>query len=120
MHVHALFHLYTTYTYPLPQDHLVGVHLLASNLLATSTAENLNAAHPIRRMLRPHTYGAVSVNQGAVTNLASMYGILHRSVAMSWDSLNAALFKSFDLHRSVVALSLCKLLVTQQLQRQYL
>ena len=73
---------------------------MASNFLATSTAENLNASHPIRRMLRPHTYGTISVNLGAVNTLAPNGGILHRSVALTWQGLQDAYRKSLELIRS--------------------
>ena len=81
------------------QDHLVGIHLLASNLLATSTAQNLNASHPIRRMLRPHTYSAISVNLGAINTLLPDRGVLHRTVALTWQGLQHAYSKSVELLR---------------------
>ena len=77
----------------------MGIHLLASNFLATSTAENLNASHPIRRMLRPHTYGAINVNLGALQTLGKKDGILHRSVALTWKGVSKAFEKSFQLQR---------------------
>ena len=69
---------------------MVGIHFIASNSLATSTAENLNASHPIRRMLRPHTYSAISVNLGAINTLLPEGGVLHRSVALTWQGLQDA------------------------------
>ena len=41
------------------KDHLVGLHFMASNFLAAAEAEHLGAQHPIRRLLRPFTYGTV-------------------------------------------------------------
>ena len=86
---------------------MVGIHLFSSNFLARSTAENLNASHPIRRMLRPHTYGAVSVNLGAINLLVPERGVLHRSVALTWNSLQRAYYESlqkidrrFDMYKS--------------------
>ena len=81
----------------------MGIHLMASNFLARSTAENLNASHPIRRMLRPHTYGAVSVNLGAIKFLARKWAVLHRSVALTWESLKRGYRKSADAQRSARA-----------------
>ena len=91
---------------PLSQDHLIAVHLLASNLLTTSTAENLNANHPIRRLLRPHTYGAVKINYVALKNLFPKRGMLHRAVSLTWGGLNEAMFKSFESVKSVLLQSL--------------
>lgn len=60
------------------KDHLVGIHFMASNFLTTSSIENLGPLHPIRRLLRPHTYGAIEINLGAVKTLAVENGVAHR------------------------------------------
>jgi len=52
------------------RDHLVGLHFMASNFLAMAEAEYLGGKHPVRRLLRPFTYGTVSINLGAIATLA--------------------------------------------------
>ena len=83
------------------RDHLVGLHFMASNFLAASEAQYLNGTHPIRRMLRPYTYGTVSINLGAIKTLAVQNGILHRASAFTWDSLQEGFKISFDQNRFV-------------------
>ena len=81
------------------KDHLVGLHFMASNFLAAAEAEHLGAHHPIRRMLRPFTYGTVGINLGAIATLAVENGLLHRASAFTWSSLQEGFKKSFDLNR---------------------
>lgn len=81
------------------KDHLVGIHFMASNFLTTSSTENLSPTHPLRRMLRPHTYGAVEINLGAVKTLAIAHGVAHRATALTWDGLKSALAASYTLNR---------------------
>jgi len=72
---------------------------MASNFLAAAEAEHLGAQHPIRRMLRPFTYGTVGINLGAIATLAVENGLLHRASAFTWSSLQEGFKKSFDLNR---------------------
>lgn len=81
------------------KDHLVGLHFMASNFLTMASAEQLGHAHPLRRMLRPHTYGAVSINLGAVKTLAVENGLVHRAAAFTWDALQEGFRMSFALNR---------------------
>jgi len=81
------------------RDHLVGLHFMASNFLTTAVFENLGPNHPLRRMLRPHTYGAVTINMGAVKTLAVNRGILHRASAFTWESVEAAFHAAYDMNR---------------------
>ena len=83
------------------RDHLVGLHFMASNFLAASEAQYLNGTHPIRRLLRPYTYGTVGINLGAIKTLAVQNGILHRASAFTWDSLQEGFKISFDQNRFV-------------------
>ncbi|KAJ1633894.1 lipoxygenase [Pavlovales sp. CCMP2436] len=46
-------------------DHLTVVHLVLGNALVTAAREQLSAAHPLRRLLKPFTYRTVAVNRGA-------------------------------------------------------
>jgi hypothetical protein len=72
------------------KDHLVGVHFMTANLLATNTAVHLSADHPVRRLLKPHTYGTVTINMGATTTLATEFSLLHRASAFTWDEIERA------------------------------
>jgi len=72
---------------------------MASNFLMTSSYENLGPDHPIRRLLRPHTYGAVKINRGATQTLATERGLLHRASALTWPALKKAFRVCFDLVR---------------------
>jgi hypothetical protein len=69
------------------RDHLVGLHLLAANLLTSAAAERLSPDHPLRRLLKPHTYGTVTINRGASTYLLARRGLLHRAVGLTWDGI---------------------------------
>ena len=75
---------------------------MAANFFATSTAENLNASHPIRRMLRPHTYGTMSINLRAVDTLAPEGGVLHRNIALTWKGMKHGFRESLKLIRSAL------------------
>merc|ERR1712086_454018 len=72
---------------------------MTSNFLTTSSTENLKATHPLRRMLRPHTYGAIEINMGAVKTLAVKGGTAHRATALSWKGLQDALTVSYQIFR---------------------
>jgi len=72
------------------KDHLMGVHYIASNSLATAAFENLNSTHPLRRMLRPHTCGANAVNMAARRALSAEYALVHRATALTREAFNEA------------------------------
>lgn len=81
------------------KDHLVGLHFMASNFLAMAEAEHLSELNPIRRLVRPFTYGTVGINLGAVATLAVENGLLHRASALTWKSLVDGFKDSFSLNR---------------------
>lgn len=81
------------------RDHLVGLHIQASNLIVTSAVENLGKDHPIRRFLKPHTHGAISINVGAIRTLLTENGLLHRAVAFEWGELRRVIQTAFDSNR---------------------
>ena len=70
---------------------------MGSNFMAQSAFENLNAKHPIRRLLRPHNYGANSVNMAASRTLSTSLGLVHRATALTEDALMAGLEVSWRL-----------------------
>ena len=79
------------------KDHLIKTHYMGSNFMAQSAFENLNAKHPIRRLLRPHNYGANSVNMAASRTLSTSLGLVHRATALTEDALMAGLEVSWRL-----------------------
>lgn len=81
------------------RDHLVGVHLMLANFLATASAEALAPDHPIRMLLRPFTYRTFRINRGATTYLCEKNGLLHRAVGLSFLGLKQAMKYSFSTLR---------------------
>lgn len=45
-------------------EHLMANHLIFSNVASTAATEHLPVAHPMRRLMRPFSYGTVGVNRG--------------------------------------------------------
>merc|ERR1712166_210478 len=81
------------------RDHLVGVHFMASNMLTMASDENLMPDHPLRRLLRPHTFGAIEINLGATKTLGLELGTAHRASSLTWKGLADALGDSYKLNR---------------------
>lgn len=69
------------------RDHLVGLHFTSSANLAHSAVRYLNPGHPLRRLLKPHTYGTASINIVAISTLATEYCFLHRATAFTWQGI---------------------------------
>lgn len=82
-------------------DHLVGIHFMTSNFMTSSSQKNLRPDHPLRRLLKPHTYGAVTVNMGATTTLASEFSVLHRASSFTWPAVMEGFKVSVALNRFV-------------------
>lgn len=78
------------------KDHLVGIHFMASNFLSTSAVRNLDPDHNIRRLLKPHTFGAASINKAATLTLVSENSFVHRATALTTDAMKVAL--NFSVH----------------------
>jgi len=74
-------------------DHLITVHYQAANFLTSALFENLDPQHPIRRLLRPHTFGTTTTNMGASHTLSTTRGLVHRATALT----EAALFAGLEL-----------------------
>jgi hypothetical protein len=79
------------------RDHLVYLHFMASNILATTTVETMRSVHPIRIMLRPHVWGTTKINVGASRTLSVPLGLVHRSTALTWDALEDAYMAVFKV-----------------------
>eukprot|EP00928_Gymnodinium_smaydae_P020363 TRINITY_DN17870_c0_g2_i1.p1 TRINITY_DN17870_c0_g2~~TRINITY_DN17870_c0_g2_i1.p1 ORF type:complete len:1433 (-),score=358.29 TRINITY_DN17870_c0_g2_i1:61-4269(-) len=100
------------------RDHLVGLHFVASNFLTSSAQKNLGPDHPLRRLLKPHTYGAVSINMGATTTLATEFSLLHRASAFTWPAIMKAFYACVRLHRFTSPLEAMRAAGTDQLSGQ--
>jgi hypothetical protein len=60
------------------QDHLMMTHWIIANAGTVNSAVHLNPFHPIRRLLKPHTYGTTAVNSRSVIILAPVRGLAYR------------------------------------------
>ena len=60
-------------------DHLIGTHWIISDGLLLASERHLDADHPIRRLIKPHTYGAGQVNLLSTALLAPVGGFAHRA-----------------------------------------
>ena len=78
-------------------EHLLSSHFIFSNIVSTTTRESLAKDHPIRRFLKPFNHMAPTVNMGAVRFLTSEYGLLHRTVGLTYNGLISAF--SFALQK---------------------
>jgi len=77
-------------------DHLGSVHYLASNLLVTTTREQLPPEHPFRRLLKPFTYGTVDINRDAYVLLSPKQGLAHRTFALTYEGVVRCLLKGVE------------------------
>ncbi|KAF0711640.1 Aste57867_5163 [Aphanomyces stellatus] len=64
-------------------EHLLGLHGIVGNYVATASREQLPPDHPLRRLLKPFTFRAVEVVLAATRSLFSTKGSLHRAYALS-------------------------------------
>lgn len=60
------------------QHHLIMVHWIVANSATVNCARYLSASHPIRRLLKPHTYGTAAVNFNSTAILAPIRGLAYR------------------------------------------
>ena len=52
-------------------DHLLGVHVIATNTVITAAVQNLSLTHPIRRLIQPFSFRSVYINNRAMDTLLS-------------------------------------------------
>ena len=73
-HAKAIFRtsLITLFT---AREHLSYTHFIISNSFLLSVSQHLSEIHPIRRLLKPHTFHTVSINNGGNIMLLPYYGI---------------------------------------------
>eukprot|EP01065_Artemidia_motanka_P030255 TRINITY_DN36270_c0_g1_i1.p1 TRINITY_DN36270_c0_g1~~TRINITY_DN36270_c0_g1_i1.p1 ORF type:complete len:636 (+),score=164.66 TRINITY_DN36270_c0_g1_i1:61-1968(+) len=69
------------------RDHLTGVHLMAGNLLTVASREGLAADHPIRRLVKPFTYGTIGINVAASNTLTCNHSLVHRAIALPFEEI---------------------------------
>ena len=71
-----------------------------ADFFTTSSLQFLPSDHPLRRFIKPFTFRTVAINYAASSQLCSQYGLLHRTVALTWESLEAGFKASFDYDRN--------------------
>jgi hypothetical protein len=79
-------------------NHLVHIHWIVSNGLVGAAERFLGATHPIRRLVKPHTFNTVAVNLSSFFVLADFNGIAGRAFALtesSWDQMLVDLIATF-------------------------
>jgi len=72
-------------------SHLVDIHWVVSNGLVLASERHLSKAHPLRRLIAPHTYNAVVVNNTGLATLAPVGGLGYRAFNFTKDSWPVAL-----------------------------
>ncbi|MFV6025828.1 lipoxygenase family protein [Streptomyces sp. NPDC056264] len=77
-------------------DHLGSTHYLTSNLLVTTARETLPADHPLRRLIKAFTYGAVDINRTAAYSLSNEGGLAHRTFAFTYGGLSRLLLRGIE------------------------
>jgi hypothetical protein len=73
-------------------DHLVNVHMVASNSLASASRTHLPINHPVRSFLKIFTYRTISINSKAYRTLTMRKGVINRSWAFEEDDLQELLY----------------------------
>jgi len=68
----------TTHAVLTLRDHLLGIHWVVSNSTVLSCERWLDAQHPVRRLLKPHTYGSSHINLAGAITLSPYGGIASR------------------------------------------
>ena len=67
--------------------HLAFIHWTVSNTAVVATFETLQPSHPVRRLLWPFIFGAVTINDSAVTKLATPHGGICRIGSQTPESM---------------------------------
>jgi hypothetical protein len=80
------------------QDHLVKVHWIVANSGVVNTECHLGELHLLRRFMKPHIFGTVSVNYASTSALAPIGGLAYRVFGFddkSWFPMVANCFANF-------------------------
>lgn len=72
-------------------NHLVWCHWIVSNSLVTAAREHLGAEHPLRRLVKPFTFGSISINRSAMVRLTPKGGAGERASAWPVEALHQAI-----------------------------
>lgn len=64
-------------------DHLYGIHLSVANAVVTANVEELEPAHPLRRLLTPHGFHTEAINYQASFALVNEAGLIHRATPLT-------------------------------------
>ncbi len=80
-------------------DHLVGVHWIIANYVATAARIKLPPTHYLRLLLKPFTWRTVTINAGACDSLCPERGFVHRSSALTYEALTRAFGDAVGLMR---------------------
>jgi hypothetical protein len=70
---------------------LLYLHCLISNEVSVASEKHLSTSHPIRRLLRPHTFGSSRMNYTSFTTLAPYGSLLSRLTGFTEESWEAML-----------------------------
>ena len=68
------------------RDHLLHTHWILSNGLDRAARTTLSPTHPLRRLLKPHYYGAAKINSASMDLLMPVGGFAHRTFALTAES----------------------------------
>lgn len=72
-------------------DHLVSTHLLVSNAVSYAARTSLVLSHPLRRLIKPFSFRTAQVNYVATFTLVPERAVIHRTWALTNESLLTAL-----------------------------
>ena len=85
----AQFHWKTSIAYEVfSVGHLLETHWSASNTLV-QVARDLSVEHPIRRLIKPFTWGSAFINSQAIVNLVQTNGVIVRASAVTIEGIEA-------------------------------
>jgi hypothetical protein len=78
---------------------LLYLHCLISNDVSVASEKHLSTSHPIRRLLRPHTFGSSRMNYTSYTTFAPYGSLLSRLTAFTEESWEAMLRNNMNRMR---------------------
>jgi len=82
--------------YNTANDHLVGVHLIASNTVINAAVQNLSLNHPIRRLVQPFSFRSVYVNNRAIVSLLDPQSIVSHACGYPADEMHKLLALGYE------------------------
>eukprot|EP00510_Aplanochytrium_minuta_P008234 CAMPEP_0184046532 /NCGR_PEP_ID=MMETSP0956-20121227/1620_1 /TAXON_ID=627963 /ORGANISM="Aplanochytrium sp, Strain PBS07" /LENGTH=656 /DNA_ID=CAMNT_0026338149 /DNA_START=1 /DNA_END=1971 /DNA_ORIENTATION=+ len=82
--------------YNTANDHLIGVHLIASNPVINAGVQNLRKNHPIRRLIQPFCFRSVYVNNRAISSLLDPQSIVSHACGYPPDQVQKLLAIGYE------------------------